>query len=292
MEEIVYLNGNLVPHSQAILSPFDYGFLFGYGLFETMRSYDGVIFRLGHHLDRLFSAADALGLGNKLTNLDLKHACYEVMNANGLSDARVRLAVSAGEGDMVVNPATCRESTLFIAAQKLTSISPERYERGSRAIIASIRRNSHSPIARLKTSCFLENILAKGEARSAGVDETIVLNEKDLVAEGSSSNIFLVFQRELHTPSPGSGILPGITRGAILELANSLGIPARERDITRDELFTADEAFYTTSVTEVMPLTEIEGRPVGSGGVGSITRGLMEAYRDMVLDAVRRKDDR
>ena len=283
MEEIVYLNGDMVPRSQARISPLDYGFLYGYGLFETMRSYNGIIFRLERHLNRLSGAAHTLGLSDRLRYIDLKRACCDTLKANKLSDARVRLAVSAGEGDLALDPDTCTLPTVFIAVTKRTPPPPERYEGGSRAIIATVRRNSQSLISGLKTSCYLENLLAKKEARHSGADEAIMLNERGLLAEGSTSNIFLVSKQVLLTPSLDSGILPGITRETVLELADSLDIQTSEKEIPADELPRADEAFYTTSTVEIMPLTVIDGTTIGSGRAGTITGRLREAYRNLVL---------
>src|SRR4030042_738935 len=154
MEEIVYLNGILIPPSLATISPFDYGFLYGYGLFETMRSYNGIIFRLERHLSRLHRAAELLGLHSQLIPIDLEKACYDVMDANNLTDARLRLTVSAGEGAIIPNLSTCKNITVFIVARKLVPMPPESYEKGFKAIVSSLHRNSQSPLSRLKTSCY------------------------------------------------------------------------------------------------------------------------------------------
>lgn len=284
MAEIVYLNGDLVPTSQAKISPFDHGFLYGYGIFETMRAYNGVIFRLERHLDRLKKAAEALGINSRLASCNLGKACYDVLQANKLADARIRLTVSAGEGDAVPNPATCKGITIFIVARKLTQLAPESYEKGFKAIISSWRRNSQSPLSQLKTSCYLENILARQEARAAGADEAVILNERGLVAEGSSSNIFLVNQQKLLTPSLNCGVLPGITREAVLELAQSLNIKAIEAEMEPEKLQESEEAFFTNSVIEIMPLTHIGNKPIGTGKPGAITRRLIEAYQKLVAD--------
>lgn len=282
MAELVYLNGELVTSSQTKISPFDYGFLYGYGIFETMRSCNGAIFRLERHLDRLNKAAEVLGINSRLASCNLEKACYEVLQANNLADARIRLTVSAGEGDAVPNPATCKGITVFIVARKLIAPSPESYEKGFKAIISSWRRNSQSPLSRLKTACYLENILARQEARAAGADEAVILNERGLVAEGSSSNIFLVNKQVILTPSLNSGVLPGITREAVLELAQSLNIRAIETEIEPDKLQEAEEAFFTNSIIEIMPLTYIGNKPIGTGKQGAITRQVMEAYQKLV----------
>ena len=281
MEELVYLNGDLIPRSRARLSAFDHGFLYGYGLFETMRSYNGSIFLLDRHLARLHGAADTLGLTPRLAPIDLKEACCAVLKANKLKDARLRLTVSAGEGDMVPNPATCAGITVFIVAQKLLPPPLETCERGFKTILSTIRRNSQSPLSRLKSSCYLENVLARQEARLAGADEALILNEKGLLAEGSSCNIFLVKKQTLLTPSIESGVLPGITREVILELARTSGIEAVEKGIELDELLEADEAFLTNSIIEIMPLTQLDDKPIGSGKP-EITRQLISAYGKLI----------
>jgi branched-chain amino acid aminotransferase len=284
MAEMVYLNGDLVPSSQAKISSFDYGFLYGYGIFETMRAYNGVIFRLERHLDRLKKAAEALGINSRLVSHNLGKACYDVLQANKLADSRIRLTVSAGEGDAVPNPASCKGITVFIVARKLIPLAPESYEKGFKAIISSWRRNSQSPLSQLKTSCYLENILARQQARAANADEAVILNERGLIAEGSNNNIFSVNQQVLLTPSLNCGVLPGITREALLELAQSLNIKAVEAEIEPEKLQEAEEAFFTNSIIEIMPLTYIGNKPIGTGKPGAITRRLIEAYQKLVAD--------
>ena len=282
MEEIIYLNGDLVPRSQAKLSPFDHGFLYGYGLFETMRSYGSSIFRLDRHLARLHHAAGTLGIAHKLTTLDLEKACYHVLKANNLVEARLRLTVTAGEGDITPNLATCSGITVFIAARKLAPLPPESYQRGYKAILSSYRRNSQSPLSRLKSTCYLENVLARQEARAAGAEETVLLNERGFVVEGSSTNVFLLSCQMLITPSIESGALPGITREAVLELAKSMGIMTVVKQVELGELLTAREAFLTNSILEIMPLTRLDDKPIGSGKPGALTQRLMSAYKKLM----------
>jgi len=289
MDDIVYLNGELTPISLARISPLDYSFLYGYGLFETMRAYSGTIFLLERHLDRLYKASRTLGMVHRLNSYDLGRACYDVLKINKLADARIRLTVSAGEGDMVPNLDTCKGITIFIAAQKLAPFSSAKYQEGFNAIISSLRRNSQSPLSRLKTACYLENILAKRGARAAGFNEALILNERDMLAEGSSSNIFLVDKKVLSTPSLECGVLPGITRGVVLEMAQSLDIKLVETEIKPEELLDSDEAFFTNSIVGIMPLTYIGDRPVGTGKPGVLTKKLMKAYKKLVVDYQFRK---
>lgn len=281
MSEIVYLNGSLIPRSQARISALDYGFLYGFGLFETMRAYEGQVFRLDRHLNRLVHSAEVLGLPIGVT--DLKSAVMATIQANQLGDARVRITISIGEGGIVPDPSTCDKPTVLILAGHYQPYPQQVYEKGFRAIVSSIRRNSQSPLSRLKSANYLESILARQEARAAGIDEALCLNEKGLLAEASMSNIFLVTNSILRTPGQDSGILPGITRETILELASPLGINTVEHDIRLDELFQAQEAFLTNSLMEIMPLTEIDGKPIGPGRPGPLTKRLAMAYKKLVM---------
>jgi len=282
MEEIVYVNGALVPRQEARISPFDRGFLYGYGLFETMRSYGGCVFRLDRHLARLTRSAEKLGLASELDTCDLEQSIYQTLKANKLANARIRLTVSAGEGEMTPDPSILKEPTVLIMAKSYAPYPKRKYEEGFKAVVSSIRLNSQSPLSRTKSTNYLNNILARREASAAAVDEALMLNERGFVAEGSTSNIFLVVAGKLITPSEESGILPGITREAILELAHTLGIEAVEGEIPLAGLFQAEEAFLTNSLIEVMPLSEVDGNPIGSGRPGPVTRRLMAAYRELV----------
>lgn len=281
MEEIVYLNGSLMPLSQAKLSPFDYGFLYGHGLFETMRAYSGRIFRLEKHLDRLSQSANILGIDLESTP-NLEKAIYETLQANNLRDARIRLTLSGGQGEPVPDVPIFKKPTVFIVARSYTPYPSQVYEQGFKAIISHIRRNTQSPTSMIKSLSYLDNLLARREAKLAGADEVILLNEQGLVAEGSTSNIFLISGNILLTPSEDSGILPGITREAVLELTPSLDIEIVERKISPEEFSQADEAFFTNSLIEIMPLTQVNGQNIGSGRAGTWTRQLITAYKELV----------
>jgi len=281
MSEIVYLDGSLMPLSQARISILDYGFLYGFGLFETMRAYGGQVFRLESHLSRLTRSAEILGI--PVESVGLKEAVMATIQANGISEARIRITTSIGEGKMTPDPATCKKPTILILAGHYQPYPEQVYRKGFRAVVSSIRRNSGSPLSRLKSANYLESMLARHEARAAGVDEALCLNEKGLLAEASMSNIFLVTDGMLMTPGLESGILAGITREVALELASRLGISTLEQDIRLDELFHAEEAFITNSLIELMPLTEVDGKPIGSGRPGPFTRKLMAEYKKLVL---------
>ena len=285
MEEIVYLSGAMVPRSQAKIPAMDYGFLFGYGLFETMRAYSGTVFRLDSHIARLAKSADRLGIA--VDTAILKKAVTDTLKANGLRDARVRLTVSIGEGSLVPDLHSCTAPSVLVVAAKYTPYVDEVYQRGFRVIVSSIRRNSQSPVPAMKTANYMESLLARQEAKAAGVDDALFLNEKGQVTEASTSNIFLVSKNVLKTPRQESGILPGITKDVILELAPQMGIMALETDILLEEIVEAHEAFLTNSVVEIMSVTEVNGKAIGEGGPGVITRRLMSGYKDLVLRETR-----
>jgi branched-chain amino acid aminotransferase len=290
--ELIYLNGRLIPRFEAKLSPFDHGFLYGYGLFETMRAYNGHIFRLDSHLTRLRCSAESIGLTHSILTTEegkqsLKAACMATLEANELKDARIRLTVSAGEGDMTPDSSTCPSPTILITAQNLVPLPLEKYETGFKAVVSFLRRNSQSPLSRLKSTCYMENVLARTAARAAGYDEAIFLNEQGYLAEGSSTNIFLVSNGELITPSFESGVLPGITRDAFLEIARTSNIKATERWVELNELIKAEEAFVTNSILELMPLTWFEGKPIGTGKPGQLTKELLAAFKKLVDEAVK-----
>jgi len=291
MTGIIYLNGRLIPHSKAQLSPFDHGFLYGYGLFETMRAYQGHIFRLDRHLARLRRSAQSLSLTHSILNIvegkqSLEVACLAILEANKLKDARLRLTVSAGEGDMTPDPVTCSNPTVLVTAQYIVSLPSQKYESGFKAALSSLHRNSQSPLSRLKSTCYMENILARMAARATGCDEAILLNEQGYLAEGSTTNIFLASNGELITPSLESGVLPGITREAVLEIARAANIKTLERQVELKELIEAEEAFITNSILELMPLTWFEGKPIGTGKPGQLTKELLDAYRKLVNEAL------
>jgi len=292
MTEIIYLNGKLVPRLEAKLSPFDHGFLYGYGLFETMRAYQGHIFRLDSHITRLSRSAESIGLTHSILTTEkgkqsLKAACMATLKANELKGARIRLTISAGEGDMTPDPGTCSSPTVLITTRDLVPLPPEKYGAGFKVVLSSLRRNSQSPLSRLKSTCYMENILARMVARTAGCDEAILLNEQGYLAEGSTTNIFLASNNELITPSLESGVLSGITREVVLEMARAANIKTLERQVELKELIEAEEAFITNSILELMPLTSFEGKPIGTGKPGHLTKELMAAFKKLVDEAVK-----
>ena len=291
----LYLNGSLVRRDEATISVLDPAVIHGSALVETFRSHEGRVFRLAHHFRRLCSGAPVLGLTIPLSLPTLEAAVADVLARNEAPDARLRLTVSGGARplmlrlskhrgeDVLREPQDERESTVILTARPLTDYPPELYERGMHATVADVRRNETSPLSRIKCAAgLLDGVLARERAREAGFDEAIMLNTRGSVAEATVSNVFVVRGGRLLTPPIESGALPGITRGAVLDLARESGIEAVETELALSDLRTSDEAFLTNSVMGVMPLTRLEGVPIGDGDVGQLTVGLSQRYRDAV----------
>jgi len=278
MSERVWLNGRLVAAERARVPAFDYGFLYGLGLFETMRACDAKVFRLERHLQRLAEGAHVLGLPPLPSDDVLRAAVSETLAANGLRDARVRLTVTAGPGAPLPDPSTCHKPTVLLVARPHT----QQATAGCRALIASFPTNSASPLTRLKSTCYAPYLLARQKARARGLDEALLLNERGELAECSTSNLFLLKDGALLTPDVPSGVLPGVTREAVLELATALGMRAREERLSLDALWGCDEAFVTNSLIGIVPLLAVDGRALGAGGSGETTIRLFRAYEQLV----------
>jgi branched-chain amino acid aminotransferase len=288
MEEKIYLNGTMVPRPQALISVFDHAFLYGYGLYETMRAYNGKIFLLERHIERMMKSAEIVRLAEKLVGTDLMKACQETLAANGLSEARIRLTVSNGASDMAPWAGGAEgEPTIVVTARPYRPFSVKKYEEGFKLGIAIEKRCRQSIIETLKSVSHLASAVARMEAAANGMDEALLLNDDGYIAEGGGCNVFFVESAALVTPPLDSGILPGVTREIIIEMASGLGINIKEIDIRPEALERFDEAFVTNAMIEVMPVTavrEANGRVVtiGPGRPGTITRRLMEAYRERV----------
>ncbi|MBC8230714.1 aminotransferase class IV [bacterium] len=304
MSQFVYLNDELITVEEAKISVLDHGFLYGNGLFETMRAYKNYhIFRLHQHLDRLFRSAEVIRLKIGYSLEIIEKAIVKTLAANGLANAGyVRLTISQGTGAPGPDPTTCEKPTLLIVVKPFVPYPEVLYQNGASAIVSSIRRNAQSPIPRLKSLNYLENILARFQSRDVGAQESIFLDTDGYIAEGSMSNIFFVKSGELYTPSTGCPILPGITREVVLEISSKIGITIREGQWTLEQLLTADEVFLTNSLMELMPLTRIDsacindGKPVrfahrrrsdkdlvGTGRLtGGMTQELMALYKHQV----------
>jgi branched-chain amino acid aminotransferase len=272
----IYLNGTLVPEREAVVSVYDHGFLYGDGIYETMRSYGGAVFMLDEHLRRLERSASLIGLTLPLDKDALASAVHETLRANSLADAYVRVTVSRGAGPLGLDPALCGKPTVVIFTGRMKPYPPEFYERGVPVIVAGTRRNLKEALdPRIKSLNFLNNILAKREAVEAGAFEALMLNHEGFLAEGTVSNAFLVARHVVCTPSLDCGILDGITRGHVIRLARAEGFDVVEGKFTREMLYGAEEVFLTNTTMEVMPVGRVDDTACD---VGPVARKLKEAY--------------
>ncbi len=281
---LVYLDGRFVDRDRALVSVFDHGFLYGDGVYETMRAYGGKLFLLKKHLARLRRSANAISIKLPLPLEKIGEALNESLNINKLQDAYVRLQISRGPGEIGLDPALCAAPTMVIVANPVHDYPSQYYERGIDVAIVKTRRNH--PLAldpAIKGTNFLNNILAKIETVKAGAYEGIMLNWKGYIAEGTISNIGMVKKGVLYTPSLDTGILEGVTRDLVLRLARRKKIPVREVLLPPKGLLAADECFITNTTMEIMPVTTINKRPVGNGRPGPVTSLLRQAYRKEVL---------
>ncbi|MBE0447800.1 MAG: aminotransferase class IV [Actinobacteria bacterium] len=272
----VYINGELVDKNDAKVSVFDRGFLLGEGLFETMRAYQGVIFMLDHHLSRLVEAARALGFGGVPECEVLARACASVIDANGLGDARLRITLTRGS---IGEP----EPTIVVTALPYAGYDRAFYEKGMSAITLCGFRVSGSLIHSLKATSYLSSVMARQEATALGCDEAILVNELGNVTEGSYTNIFGLRAGTIYTPPVSDGLLPGVTRGLVIEIAVKAGYDVLQQSIRADDIPSMDEMFITNSLMEVMPLTKVDGHKVGNGYPGPITLDLIALYKGYVL---------
>jgi branched-chain amino acid aminotransferase len=280
----IYLNGALVPKEQAVLSVFDHGLLYGDGVFEGIRAYNGRVFRLKEHLDRLSRSAQAIVLDIGMTHAQLQNAVLQTLRANGLRDAYIRLVVTRGVGDLGLDPKKCPRPTVFIIADKIALYPAECYDHGLEINTVSTRRNSSQALnPNIKSLNYLNNILAKIEAGVSGAREAIMLSLEGYVAECTGDNIFFIKGKSLVTPPSTAGALEGITRGAVMELASSVGLTAEERLFTTFDLYTADEVFLTGTAAEVIPVVKIDARPIGQGTPGTQTKQLINAFHALTL---------
>jgi branched-chain amino acid aminotransferase len=281
MNEIFYLNGKLVPRQEAKISLLDYGFLFGFGLYETVRAYEGKPFRLENHLARLRYSGDRLGI--KIYPALIREAVYEIIKANGFAQTRLRICVSIGEGEISPDLDSCKIPNIAVIASEYKPPTRKKYQNGYKTMLASIRRNSFSPVTSLKSANSMESMLSRRDAKDAGADEAFFLNQKGYLTEAAGSNVFIVKEGVLKTPPYESGILPGVTRVVVFELAAQLGIKIKEVNCRLADLLQADEVFLTNSLVEIMPVTVFDGKPIGNGKPGKLTRKLTKAYRELVI---------
>lgn len=282
-KNLVYLNGRFVPESDACISVFDRGFLYGDGVFETMRSYGGRIFRLSAHVERLLQSADLIRLGLHQSQEQLAHICNALLERNGFSDAIVRISVTRGHSVGGIGTARTAEPSIVAFVRPPMPLPADAYIRGVSAKIVSVRRTpSFALDARIKSMNFLNHILARAEAEQSGAYEAIMLNHAGLVSEASTANVFFGNGDTLFTPSAECDILLGITRGAVLELAADMRIHYEEKTIATPEIAGFQECFLTNSAVELLPVTMVDGRVVGTGSPGPLYTAMHRAYRELV----------
>ncbi|MDT3699868.1 MAG: aminotransferase class IV [Thermincola sp.] len=282
MPDFVYLNGEFVPAAEARISVFDHGFLYGDGLFETMRSYQGEIFLLDEHLNRLYTSAGLLELVLPWSKTELKSVFVRLIELNG-PDLYIRLTVSRGAGPVGIDPRLCAAPTIVITS-KVPAADEQVYHRGASAIFVKTMRNLQgATLPEVKSLNFLNNILAKQEVIKAGAHEGIMLNYLGQVTEGAVSNIFCVNNKTVLTPSLEAGLLAGVTRGCVLKIAERLDISCRESILYEQDVTEAEEVFYTNSGSGIVPVTKLDNKPVGSGSPGPITQKLMDSYNRLTV---------
>ena len=284
-ELLVYIDGKYYPKSQAKISVYDHGLLYGDGVFEGIRAYNGVVFKLREHIDRLYRSARVIMLEIPLTKEEMINAVLETLRKNNLHDAYIRLVVTRGVGDLGLDPRKCPKPTVIIITDVIKLHSKEAKERGIRALIVWVKRDPVDATSHeVKSLNYMNSILGKIEANVAGFDEAICLDKNGHISEGIAENIFIVKNGKIITPPTSTGALVGITRDVIMKLAEKLGYKAVEANITPTDLFTADEAFFTGTAAEVVPIVEVNKRKIGEGKPGPITKRLMQEFEKIVRD--------
>ena len=285
----VYLNGKFVERASATVSIFDHGLLYGDGVFEGIRSYHGLVFKLREHIDRLFESAHTIMLKIPLSKAELVEVVKQSLRVNRLRDAYIRLVVTRGEGDLGLDPRKCTKPTVFVIADKIELYPQKLYERGLELITVATQRNVPEALnPQIKSLNYLNNILAKLEAINAGYEEAIMLSPSGYVTECTGENIFIVRRRSLLTPPPYVGVLRGITRQTVMALGATHRLDVREELLTRYDLFNAAECFLTGTAAEIVPVVKIDGRTIGAGAPGPVTKRLQKAFREVTkTDGVR-----
>jgi branched-chain amino acid aminotransferase len=283
MPRIIFMNDRLVPEEEAKVSVFDHGLLYGDGVFEGLRSYSGRVFRLDTHIDRLWDSARAIALEIPLAKEVVAQAVNDTLAANKLVDGYVRLVVTRGAGSLGLDPNRTKNPQVIVIADTISLYPREFYEKGLRIVTAATQRVHSAALSpRIKSLNYLNNIMAKLEGLQAGCVEALMLNHKGEVAECTGDNVFVVRSGRLLTPPPDAGILEGITRGAVMDLAHAAGIDCQEATLTRYDLYTSDECFLTGTAAEVIPVVEIDGRKVGAGTPGPVTARLTADFHTLV----------
>ena len=278
----IYLNGKLVAKENATVSVFDHGLLYGDGVFEGIRFYAGRVFRLDDHVKRLYRSAKAIAMEIPLDHEAMALAVLETIRANGLEDGYVRLVVTRGEGSLGLSPKSCPKPNVFIIASTITLYPNEMYNNGLKLVTCATRRISHGALSPMvKSLNYLNNIMAKIESEQAGAGEGLMLNEQGYVAECTGDNVFVIQEGCIDTPSIASGALAGVTRAVVFELAHSIGLDIREKNLTRYDIYTADECFLTGTAAEIIPAVELDSRTINNGKPGPITQRLTKLFREL-----------
>ena len=276
----IYVDGKYCDEKNAKISVFDHGLLYGDGIFEGIRAYNGRVFQLKEHIDRLFCSAKAILLDIPMSHGEMMKAVVETCRQNGIRDGYIRLLVTRGIGTLGLNPHRCKDPSIIIIADKIQLYAPELYEKGMEIITAPTTRNLHSALnPAIKSLNYLNNILAKMEANIAGCEEAVMLNAEGFVSECTGDNIFIVKAGRVFTPPLSAGALHGITRGVVMDLAREEGVSVAEPNLTRYDLFNADECFLTGTGAELIPIVKIDGRVIGTGRPGPLTGKLVDKYR-------------
>jgi len=285
-ESFIYIDGKFYPKFEAKVSVYDHGLLYGDGVFEGIRAYNGVVFKLKEHIDRLYRSAHTIMLQIPLTKSEMTRAVLETLRKNKLKDAYIRLVVTRGVGDLGLDPRKCSKPTTIIIAQPLQALHGEdAKEKGVTTIISWVKRDPvDATTHEIKSLNYLNSILAKIEANTTGTDEAICLNKEGFVCEGVAENLFIVKDGIIVTPPVSAGALDGITRRVIMSLAEKSGYKVIERNVTPNELFNADEVFFTGTAAEIAPVREINQRMIGDGKPGSITKHLMREFNKITKD--------
>jgi len=281
----IYLDGKFVPKSEAKISVFDHGLLYGDGIFEGIRVYSGCVFRLDEHLERLEYSAKALILSIPWSRQEISDAVCETCRVNGIRDGYIRLIITRGVGSLGLSPKSCSKPSLIIIADKIQLYPEAFYEKGLKIITVATRRSSPAMLPpMIKSLNYVNNILAKIEAQHSGYEEAIMLDDAGFVAECTGDNVFLIHKGVLFTPPPSTGALKGITRAAAMDIAEGLGIKVVEKNLTRYDVWIADELFLTGTAAEVIPVVEVDGRMIGGGTPGEITGRILEVFRKKVTE--------
>ena len=277
----VYLNGAFVPESEARISVYDHGFLYGDGVFEGIRAYNGRVFRLREHVERLFESAKAIALEIPMTQEEMHELILQACRVNDLRNAYIRPIVARGVGDLGLDPRKCKHATVVVLAREFGALYGDKYEKGLKLCTVSARRNSPNSLSpNIKSLNYLNNIMARLEVNAQGCDEGIMLDLQGFVSEATADNIFLVKRGIVITP-PTYNSLKGITRGAVIDIAREQGYEVREEPVTMFDVYNADELFITGTAAEIAPCVLVDNRAIGDGKPGAITKHLIEGFRKL-----------